>query len=457
MHVAPHRPPSTAGSQAAAVEGDVPPVPPAASVASTWSVAVEPPAQITLREETFFGHGWQPLTIAFLGALWFLPPGAQFTVEELTAWLARLGWKSGNGQPIGVKAVRGELKLVRDAGYVRAHRIRATADVVDPATGEVRVRKGGLLGIRYEVSTRPGPAQSGIPIVPDDSVFPQVAPHVPNGGTWRGENAFPQVAPRVPNATTWRWGNEVDPAFPQVAPRVPNATIPPHTPPVGGTPTPLPPTSEVGTVSEGGGGRCPSGENQPPATRDPGIVAAEDWLQSLPSPWTLGEVSATKLAPLLARRIAEKSWTLDGDLFARLTENPPSPLKNRVNFLTFRVNDLPRRIAAAPASTDEIPGPRVPVDDACPQHPHRTVAECLPCRIDDEVIPPTDTAESPEEAAARRAITMERVRALQASAGAPSTTRTLQPPRRPSRAEREAEEARNRRAAELLLDPSAGS
>jgi len=70
--------------------------------------------------------------------------------------------------------------------------------------------------------------------------------------------------------------------------------------------------------------------------------------------------------------------------------------------------------------------------------------------------------ESAEEVAARRAIALDAIRALQAagSSSRTGTGRTTRRPSRPGPAQREAEEERNRRAAERLLAedlPQAGS
>ena len=119
----------------------------ATSAQETYTRAVEPEPSVTVTEETFFGHGWQPLTITVLQAIWFMAQGAEFGVEELVDWFRGLGWKSANGKPLGHDAVRRELSLIRKAGYINAQRLRD--------------EKGRAAGIQYEVSKRArGPASS---------------------------------------------------------------------------------------------------------------------------------------------------------------------------------------------------------------------------------------------------------------------------------------------------------
>ncbi|MGW1412268.1 hypothetical protein [Streptomyces sp. NPDC002403] len=84
---------------------------------------MEPEPSVTITDETFFGHGWQPMTMAVLQANCFLPAGEEFGVDELVGWFHALGWKSANGRPLGEDAMRRELALIRKAGYIRAYRL----------------------------------------------------------------------------------------------------------------------------------------------------------------------------------------------------------------------------------------------------------------------------------------------------------------------------------------------
>ncbi|MFF5279906.1 hypothetical protein [Streptomyces sp. NPDC000133] len=123
-----------------------------------------------MTEETFFGHGWQPLTLTVLQAIWFLPASAEFNVGQLVNWFDALSWKSANGKPLGEDAVRRELKLIREAGYVRAFRVK----------GE----DGRMTGMRYEISKRQMPPQEQIGVVTEFDAKPQVGPRASNERTW---------------------------------------------------------------------------------------------------------------------------------------------------------------------------------------------------------------------------------------------------------------------------------
>jgi hypothetical protein len=109
-------------------------------IRATYTKKSEFAPHVTTSEETFFGHGWQPLTIAFVQALWFLPPNQTFDVPFLVKWLDELGWKGTNGKPIGANVVRRELGLLWEAGYVQSHRLRGEG--------------GKAVGIQYVVSQR---------------------------------------------------------------------------------------------------------------------------------------------------------------------------------------------------------------------------------------------------------------------------------------------------------------
>ena len=140
-----------------------------APAASAYARAVEPEPSVTITDATFFGHGWQPTTIATLQAIWFMPQGMSFGVDELAAWFRQLGWKSANGKPLGVDAIRRELALIRQAGYVQAIRLRGEG--------------GRVEGIRYEVSRRPrAERELAGPWIPIQSADPETrrSHHVPS-------------------------------------------------------------------------------------------------------------------------------------------------------------------------------------------------------------------------------------------------------------------------------------
>ncbi|MGW7673869.1 hypothetical protein ACWGJX_43440 [Streptomyces sp. NPDC054775] len=52
-------------------------------VRETFKRASEFAPHVTVTEETFFSHGWQPLTISILQTLWFLPSDTAFDIPFL--------------------------------------------------------------------------------------------------------------------------------------------------------------------------------------------------------------------------------------------------------------------------------------------------------------------------------------------------------------------------------------
>ncbi|MDX3064008.1 hypothetical protein PV518_17765 [Streptomyces sp. ND04-05B] len=84
----------------------------------TFQLASEFAPHVTVTEETFFGHGWQPLTAAMLMSFWFLPVNARFDIPFLLDWFQRLGWKDADGMPLGAATIRREVDVLRAAGYV---------------------------------------------------------------------------------------------------------------------------------------------------------------------------------------------------------------------------------------------------------------------------------------------------------------------------------------------------
>ncbi|MEV8311865.1 hypothetical protein AB0P36_32205 [Streptomyces flavidovirens] len=307
----------------------------------TWARSLETEPSVTVTEETFFGHGWQPLTLATLQAIWFLPATAEFSVEQLVAWFGALGWKSANGKPLGEDAVRRELALIRKAGYVRAYRVKGEG--------------GRMAGMRYEVSKRQMEPQERIGVLSGKSAKPQVAPCASNEGTWslpgmdKTEN---HRSHHVPPLTTH--GDPpymADQAKPQVAPCASN----------GGSP-PTPPLWEEDYSS-----------SQKPSSVTPDIpaaavTAAAEFLAELPGRWACGRRSAQELAPLLAEAVVAQGWVLGEALVQQLTSCRIPPRKLPAQVLAEQIEDLPRyraaaRKAPAPAHRHgrERPGPvRIP-------------------------------------------------------------------------------------------------
>lgn len=291
----------------------------------TFSRSIEPDPSVTITEETFFGHGWQPLTIAVLQAIWFMPQGAEFDVEDLVRWFRQLGWKSANGKPLGEDAVRRELALIRGAGYIRAHRIR----------GE----RGRVAGIHYEISKRPRPQQNTSIRFEGDETDTRRSDHMPPLTT-HGESpdlanqGKPQVVPCASNDQAWSMAGVENHEKAQVAPCASNGGHPPHPPGEVETSSPYPPKAD--DPSDGRAeGECSAGNDEL-------TQAAYDFLQDLPNPWRAGRATAKRLAPKLAEAASEQGWSLDADLMKKLTESPDG-IKRYPSVLATRIADLPRR------------------------------------------------------------------------------------------------------------------
>ncbi|MDQ8707543.1 hypothetical protein RCO28_34495 [Streptomyces sp. LHD-70] len=287
----------------------------------TWARAIESEPSVTITEETFFGHGWQPLTIAVLQALWFMPPGMEFDVPELVGWFKKLGWKSANGKPLGEDAVRRELALIKKAGYVKAYR--------------VRLESGHLGGSRYEISKRPRQPQEQIEYISADSAKPQVTPNAFIGGTRQSPDASNEENRRSglmpPITRSGESPRQVDGAKPQVTPDASNHGFPP-TPPLGeeedsSSPNPSPATAGASDRR----------------VDDAAVSAAAEFLLELPGEWACGLKSAGRLAPRLAEACRLQGWDLGPDLVTHLTKRSR---KQPMTALRERVADLPRFKAA---------------------------------------------------------------------------------------------------------------
>lgn len=300
----------------------------------TWVRAIEPEPSVTITEETFFGHGWQPLTIAAVQAIWFLPAGEEFGIEELVAWFRAMGWKSANGRPLGEDAVRRELALIRKAGYIRTYRLRGEG--------------GRLGGVRYEISKRPKAPQAQIEYLAGEPVKQQVAPDAaddlvrPKPGLGKGRSRRWDLLP--PMAATGGSPLLAEARKPQVAPVAADAGFPP-----------TPPLEVVVATSPG-----------PPRTgTDPeSVAAAEEFLQDMPAPWAVGRTTARRYAPILAESAESQGWELDEALVRELTKgpmprSPQAALKIRIQDLVRReragVAVYGRRRAAAPTTGPDLP------------------------------------------------------------------------------------------------------
>ncbi|MEJ8632052.1 hypothetical protein [Streptomyces sp. MS2.AVA.5] len=290
-------------------------------VRETYTKKSEFAPNVTLAEETFFGHGWQPLTISFLQALWFLPHGAPFDVPSLVAWFERIGWKGANGKPLGANVVRRELGLLREAGYVRARRLRGDG--------------GKAVGIQYVVSQR--------------------RMDQPETGAWIPAPEENRRSDHMsPMATRGESPHVVNGAKAQVGPRGTNELSPPTPPGGGGFLLPLPPHAYLGPVPsqrEEGREFCPE-ETE----------AAQEFLQQM-TQWQAGLSTARKCAPRLLRAMRTQDWPPITDLDdaqrlaleAEIFKNT-SGAKAWVKCLPGWVDDLRRYRKPAPAEAAAAEG-----------------------------------------------------------------------------------------------------
>ncbi|OII61313.1 hypothetical protein BJP40_05945 [Streptomyces sp. CC53] len=335
-------------------------------VRESYTKKAEFAPHVTVSEETFFGHGWQPLTIAFLQALWFLPHDATFDVPFLVRWLDDLGWKGANGKPLGERTVLRELGLLRKAGYVQSHRLRGEG--------------GKSVGIQYTVSQRRiDQPETGtwIPAPEDFRSSDHMSPLATCGGSPHVANEdFRSSDHMSPLATCGGSPHVANDAKAQVAPHVGNEVPPPHPPEEVTTSSPYPPTGPAGSLPsqlEGEGGGF--------AEED--LRAAADVLQLLPDPWTQGRLNATKLAPKLLGVMAEQGWPgireVDQALLTRQLTKNPHKVTNPYRLLAGdRIPNLPRYAVVASAG---LPS-GASADGMCPKHPqYRAGRRCIPCAV----------------------------------------------------------------------------
>lgn len=303
-------------------------------VHETFSIAPEFAPSVTVTEETFFEHGWQPLTICVLQAIWFLPTDASFDVGMLVDWFKQLGWKSANGKPLGPDAMRRELGLIRKAGYINAARLQGEG--------------GRMVGIHYTVSKRRSNSpQDGIPVRPANQEnrrsrhVPSFtthggSPHVVDDGRRRSNHVPPLAtrgeSPRVANDRSL-----------QVAPCASNGVHPPHPPEGGGTTSPSPQKTGRASKAEKWATACAlDAEDYQPTTEE--ITAADAFLQDLPGKWQMGVDEARALAPLLASRVHTQGHELDTYLeLVLIQDDPNDPARVPARVMPVRIRGLKRK------------------------------------------------------------------------------------------------------------------
>ncbi|KPC69094.1 hypothetical protein ADL27_55040 [Streptomyces sp. NRRL F-6602] len=342
----------------------------ALEVRETFKRASEFAPHVTMTDETFFSHGWQPLTITVLQSLWFLPVDATFDIPFLVDWYEKLGWKGANGKPLGAKVVRREIGLIRDAGYVTVNRLR----------GE----DGTAVGIQYSVSQRrsdqPKPSESWVPVIPGTEeirrshhVAPMAtrgeSPHVGN----EGKPSSDHVAPMATRGESPHVGNGIKA---QVAPRGTNEVHPPHPPEEEDSSSPYPLTRPTDGK--------PSQTEEGPEFSPEDLRAAETFLQQMQR-WQAGGATARKQAPRLLRTMRKQDWPAlaeldDAQLLlleAEIFRNTGGA-KSWVRCLPGWIDDLRlyNRVRARSGAGQGGDG-----RERCPEHPSRYRGRCVECAM----------------------------------------------------------------------------
>ncbi|MEU6664251.1 hypothetical protein [Streptomyces sp. NPDC046821] len=143
-----------------------------------------------------------------------------------------------------------------------------------------------------------------------------------------------------------------------------------------------------------------------PQVAEADVSEASEFLANLPGKWSCGLEIRRKLAPLLAVAAQREGWPLGPELEAWLTKDSVGIRGPFPRVLPKRLENLPRYGAYHRTAGSAAAAPAKPVDDACPNHPHRKAVECLPCRSGENT--PSATGDSalpasPEQVAAIRA------------------------------------------------------
>ncbi|MFB7293566.1 hypothetical protein [Actinacidiphila glaucinigra] len=429
--------------------------------------AWEPPEEVVVSVALAHSEGLQPEDYGVLIRLLLRDPHQPSSVLALSEEFQESGWKMGE------KRLREVMKRLKAAGHVQHLR------QYNPATQRPE----------WQFHVYRNPANNAAYARQAAEAFPQVSPIGQNSadrslsgvsdpaetGVCAGQ---PDRAEFGGSAPTWR--NSADRNEGVSAGQADQAEFggselfPPHTPPGGlVNPPTLPPrpTTPGSVVAAVAGGDIPrSASNTTPAAADAGLTEAElsaaaEFLADLPGRWACGPQDVDKYAVLLAEAVKRQGWPLDAELERWLTADERSIRGAYPRVIPARLRNLPRYSAwqrtAAPA------GPaadhKAPVEDACPVHPSRAAAECLPCRSgtgEQQMGKPVERT-VPEDAIARaRAAAGLPAKASRPDNGRGTTARDDARSRRKAAAARaarmEAEAEENRRkAASLLENPDA--
>ncbi|MHA6764728.1 hypothetical protein [Streptacidiphilus sp. PAMC 29251] len=191
-----------------------------------------------------------------------------------------------------------------------------------------------------EYAIRDGREMSGQPGRHAVYRFPVLCPEAPHDGLrgqcTRSERVSRQLTHSEPgdDGMGYPSANALDGmGYPTATERVSPQLTP--TPPISSSTTSSTPADPSASPTTGGGG----GDQQQDEQR------AEQFLQSLPSPWGVGRATARRQAPLLLEAIARQGWDLDADLAAHLTADR-GPVKTYAGALAFRIDDLPKKPTA---------------------------------------------------------------------------------------------------------------
>ncbi|MFF9594251.1 hypothetical protein ACF1FX_34600 [Streptomyces sp. NPDC014646] len=375
---------------------------------SVFEIALEAADEVVLRRGVVHTQGLQPEDLGVLSALLLRDPARPATLGALRADLRALGWKMGKDRFNGII---GRLKRVGHVAHIPAYDEATqrptwvTRVYRNPSNNQHYVDLGVSASpqVSSEMRETRNPASDGAAERRETRVSPGQSRNAgnPQSGAESRETRNPAdvvSAGQSRNAGNPRFGSS-----------------PPQTPPGGlVNPPTVPPrsTTPESVVAAGAGGNTMRvAQNYNPATAeiavtDAEIEAAGVFLANLPGRWACGAEDIAKYARMLAEAAKRWGWPLGEELEARLTDVTGSSQKIRGHYprvIPARLKRLPlyaafkRGEADAPAQDQ-----RGPIEGACPNHPHRTAAECLPCQADPDEKEPAQrpVREVPDDAIA---------------------------------------------------------
>lgn len=299
--------------------------------------AWEAPEEVVFPRYLIDGPGLQPEDIGVLAHLLLRDPGAPSSVAALADECRQRGWK------VSEYAMRGIVKRLKAAGHIHQDRVyNPTTKHLDwvfsvyrnPANNQMYVSSVRFVGSQL--------------IGQSDSL-------APNESAGQSDS----LAPNESGAIRWLPTNRDDDVSAGGGRYVASQRIgahPPH------------PPEEVDTSS-------PNPLNQPaPPTEEEAdytpeqITQAEQFLQLLPAPWTVGRKTAQRLAPKLLEAAAAQGWQLDDDLRAQLASNPDGIKRHASVLEKERIADLPLRAVLTQPQTARRSGqaqPATPLPTWC--------------------------------------------------------------------------------------------